>query len=100
MTLEGRTSHETMNFAQSKNALRDNPEPDILTLAIDTQPCNRTRDSLLDELMALKAMRDKGNQRGDSVCVKAVAVSVGNSQLCRDNIDDAALHAKKHPDQP
>ena len=80
MALESYTFDETMSFAQSKNALTDNPEPDILTLAIDTQPSNCTRESLLDELMALKAMRDKRNQRGDSVCVRGVAVSFGNSE--------------------
>jgi len=52
-----------MNSSQSKNALRDNPEPEtvILTLAMDAQPSNRTRESLLDERMALKATRDKAN---------------------------------------
>lgn len=92
MSLESSTSDKTLSFARSKDDLADSPETDILTLALDTVPSNRTRESLLDELMALKAMRDEGSQRGDSVSFKAGLI--GDSELCCENIGDAELHAK------
>jgi len=54
--------------------LKDNNEPDIRALVLGTTPSYCTRESLLDELVALKAIRDKGSQRRDSVRVKVGCV--------------------------
>jgi hypothetical protein len=99
MTLESSTSDQTLNLARSKDALRDNPELDILTLVLDITPSNRTRESLLGDLMALKAMRDEDSQRGDSQALSMKPWSVGNSELPCGNINDAVSHAKQRPNE-
>lgn len=94
MPLENSISEETLNFARPKDAFRENPTPNILTLVLETAFSNRSREDLLDELMALKAMRDEGSERGDSASMKVG--SIGDSELRCENIDDdTALHGEK-----
>lgn len=97
MTLENSISDETLNLARPKDAFRDNPDLDILTSVLRTMLSNHSRESLLDELMALRAMRDEGSEWGDSVSKKVGPGLIEDSELRCENTDGAALHAKKGP---